>query len=55
MASNAVEGVKDAWSGTKEWFSNTWKGIKDGATGLFDKTVETSRNAVDSVKMHGLI
>lgn len=50
MASNAVEGVKDAWSGTKEWFSNTWKGIKDGATGLFDKTVETSRNAVDSVK-----
>lgn len=55
MASNAVESVKDAWSGIKEWFSNTWQGIKNGATGLFDKTVETSMNAVDSVKTHGQI
>lgn len=50
MASNAVESVKNTWSGIKEWFSNTWQDIKNGATGLFDKTVETSINAVDSVK-----
>ncbi len=46
---NAVNSVKEAWKGTKQWFADLWTGIKDTAADMWDGVKQAFSDAVDGV------
>uniref|UniRef100_UPI0035DA0DDC phage tail tape measure protein n=1 Tax=Enterococcus gallinarum TaxID=1353 RepID=UPI0035DA0DDC len=46
---NAIESVKEAWKGTKQWFADLWTGIKDTAADMWNGVKQAFSDAVDGV------
>lgn len=50
VASSAVEAVKDAWGGIKDWFVSKWNGLTEFFSSLWESIKETFTNASTAIQ-----
>lgn len=50
VASNAWQGIQNAWNGLVEWFTNLWNGIKETASNAWNGFVEFLTPIVETIK-----
>ncbi len=50
VASNAWQGIQNAWNGFVEWFSNLWNSITEGSTTAWNGFVEFLTPIVETIK-----
>lgn len=50
VASNAWQGIQNAWNGFVEWFSNLWNSVKEIASNAWNSFIEKAQPVIDAIK-----
>lgn len=50
VASNAWQGIQNAWNGFVEWFSSLWNSVKETASNAWNSFIEKAQPVIDAIK-----
>lgn len=50
VASNAWQGIQNAWNGFVEWFSSLWNSVKETASNAWNSFMEKAQPVIDAIK-----